>query len=266
MHPTIKIAIRAARNAGDVIYRYHNQIDTLTIENKASNDFVSEVDKQAEEVIISEIKKYFPTDSILGEEGGEIVGDENSKWIIDPLDGTTNYLHGFPQYSVSIAKMENDELIHAVVYDPFKDELFYASKGKGAYLNDKRLRVSSTNGLKDTLIGTGFPFKQPQYLDCYLATFKAIHPKVADIRRTGSAALDLAYLAAGRIDGFWEIGLEKWDIAAGVLLIKEAGGFVGDFSGRTDYLTTGNLVAGNKKVFKEILQTIHPYLCSDLKN
>jgi len=265
MHPTVNIAVRAARAAGDIILRYHNQIDQLTIENKAANDFVSEVDKAAESAIIDEIKKAFPQHSILAEESGEILGDGENQWIIDPLDGTTNYLHSFPQYAVSIALYENNVATHAVVYDPFKEELFYASNGEGAYLNDERLRVTKTHGLENTLIGTGFPFKHPQHLDCYLDTFKAIHPQVSGIRRAGSAALDLAYVAAGRMDGFWEIGLNSWDIAAGALLVKEAGGFIGDFSGRDQYLETGNVVAGNGGTFKAILKTIHPHLTPDLQ-
>lgn len=265
MHPTLNIAVKAARKAGDIILRYHNQIDLLTIQNKATNDFVSEVDKAAEDAIIDELKTAFPQHSILAEENGEILGDERFQWIIDPLDGTTNYLHGFPQYAVSIALYENNQPMHAVVYDPFKEEMFTASKGQGAYLNDQRIRVTSTQGFANTLIGTGFPFKAPQHLEAYLAMFKAIHPQVAGIRRAGSAALDLAYLAAGRMDGFWEIGLNSWDIAAGVLLIKEAGGFIGDFSGRDKYLETGNVVAGNEKVFKAILKTIHPHLNAALQ-
>lgn len=266
MHPTLNIAIKAARKAGNIILRYHNQIDTLTIENKALNDFVSEVDKMAEDAIIEEIKKAFPKHCILGEESGELLGDDKFKWIIDPLDGTTNYLHGFPQYAVSIALYENNEAIHAVVYDPFKEELFTASKGQGAYLNEQRIRTTNTKNFENTLIGTGFPFKAPQHLDAYLNMFKAIHPQVSGIRRAGSAALDLAYIAAGRMDGFWEIELNIWDIAAGALLVKEAGGYIGDFSGRDKFLTTGNVVAGNEKVFKAILKTIHPHLTKDLQN
>ncbi len=265
MHPTVNIAVRAARAAGDVILRYHNQIDLLTVENKAANDFVSEVDTAAETAIINEIKKAFPQHSILAEESGEILGEVDNQWIIDPLDGTTNYLHGFPQYAISIALYENKVATHAVVYDPFKEELFYASKGEGAYLNDERIRVTKSSGLENTLIGTGFPFRQPQHLDCYLGTFKAIHPQVSGIRRAGSAALDLAYVAAGRLDGFWEIGLSSWDMAAGALLVKEAGGFVGDFSGRSQFLETGNVVAGNSGTFKAILKTIHPHLTKDLQ-
>ena len=265
MHPTVNIAVRAARAAGDVILRYHNQVDLLTIENKTINDFVSEVDKTAEKAIINEIKKVFPKHSILAEESGQILGDSNFQWIIDPLDGTTNYLHGFPQYAVSIALLEKQVITHAVIYDPFKEELFTASKGEGAYLNNERIRVTTSIGLQDTLIGTGFPFKQPEHLDCYLKTFKAIHPHVSGIRRAGSATLDLAYLAAGRLDGFWEIGLSSWDIAAGSLLVKEAGGFIGDFSGRDQYMETGNVVAGNTDVYKELLKKIHPHLTEDLQ-
>ena len=265
MHPTINIAVRAARAAGDVILRYHNQVDLLTIENKSINDFVSEVDKTAEKAIINEIKKAFPKHSILAEESGEILGDSDFQWIIDPLDGTTNYLHGFPQYAVSIALLEKQVMTHGVIYDPFKEELFTASKGEGAYLNNERIRVTMSNGLQETLIGTGFPFKHPQHLDCYLETFKAIHPHVSGIRRAGSAALDLAYLAAGRLDGFWEIGLNSWDIAAGSLLVKEAGGFIGDFSGRDQYMETGNVVAGNADVYKALLKKIHPHLSEDLQ-
>jgi myo-inositol-1(or 4)-monophosphatase len=265
MHPTVNIAVRAARAAGDVILRYHNQVDLLTIENKSINDFVSEVDKTAEKAIINQIKKAFPKHSILAEESGEILGDSDFQWIIDPLDGTTNYLHGFPQYAVSIALLEKQVMTHGVIYDPFKEELFTASKGEGAYLNNERIRVTMSNGLQDTLIGTGFPFKHPKHLDCYLETFKAIHPHVSGIRRAGSAALDLAYLAAGRLDGCWEIGLNSWDIAAGSLLVKEAGGFIGDFSGRDQYMETGNVVAGNADVYKALLQKIHPHLTEDLQ-
>ena len=264
MDPRLNIAIRAARKAGSVISQYADHIDSLKITEKSRNDFVSEVDCAAEKEIISILKRSYPDHAILAEESGEKPGNENV-WIIDPLDGTTNYLHGFPQYAVSIALLEKGVTTHAVIYDPFKEELFTASKGEGAYLNNERIRVTISNGLKDTLIGTGFPFKHPQHLDCYIETFRAIHPHVSGIRRAGAAALDLAYLAAGRLDGFWEIGLNSWDIAAGALLVKEAGGFIGDFSGRDQYMETGNVVAGNTDVYKEILKKIHPHLSSDLQ-
>ncbi len=261
MNPTLKVAIGAARAAGNIILRHHNQIDRLTITNKDTHDFVSEVDKLAEKAIIAQIQKFFPRHSILGEESGEILGDNSKQWVIDPLDGTTNFLHGFPQYSVSIALLEDSIPTQAVVYDPFKDEMFVAGKGKGAFLNDSRMRISKTKGWESTLIGTGFPFKQPEHLDCYLATFKAVHPLTSGIRRAGSAALDLAYLAAGRLDGFWEIGLSKWDIAAGVLLVQEAGGFISDFSGGKQFLATGNVVAGNPQVYPPIFLVIFSHRC-----
>jgi len=264
MHPLLNIAIRAARNAGTIISRSVERIDTLTIDTKAQNDFVTEVDRLAEQEIIQTIRKSYPDHAILAEESGQQRGDEY-EWIIDPLDGTTNFLHGFPQFAVSIAVRHRGRLEHAVVYDPTRQELFTASRGAGAQLDDRRIRVSRRKGLEGALIGTGFPFKQQQHLDIYMATFKALFPMTAGIRRPGAAALDLAYVAAGRLDGFWEIGLQPWDMAAGTLLIQEAGGLVGDFSGNNRFLETGNLVAGNVKVFRAILQTIQPHLSAELK-
>ncbi len=264
MHPLLNIAVRAARNAGTIISRSVERIDSLTIDTKAQNDFVTEVDRLAEQEIIQTIRKSYPDHAILAEESGQQPGDEY-EWIIDPLDGTTNFLHGFPQFAVSIAVRHRGRLEHAVVYDPMRQELFTASRGAGAQLDDRRIRVSRRKGLEGALIGTGFPFKQQQHLDVYMETFKALFPMTAGIRRPGAAALDLAYVAAGRLDGFWEIGLQPWDMAAGTLLIQEAGGLVGDFSGNNRFLETGNLVAGNVKVFRTILQTIQPHLSADLK-
>lgn len=264
MHPMLNIAIRAARSAGTIIYRSMDKVDSLKITTKAANDFVSNVDQQAEQVIIETIQKAYPDHSIKAEESGELQANPNFQWIIDPLDGTTNFLHGFPQFAVSIAFKQNGRLSQAVVFNPVSQELFTASRGEGAMLNDRRLRVSTQKGLEGALLGTGFPFKDQQHLDTYLATFKALFPMTAGIRRPGSAALDLAYLAAGRIDGFWEISLNDWDMAAGALLVKEAGGLIGDFSGGNDYLETGNVVAGTPKVFKEILQKIRPHLTDNL--
>ncbi|MGD8940117.1 MAG: inositol-1-monophosphatase [Gammaproteobacteria bacterium] len=263
MQPMLNIAVRAARNAGNIIARSVDRLGQITITAKAENDFVSEVDRQAEQEIIHVIRKAYPSHSILGEETGAHEGDD-FVWIIDPLDGTTNFLHGFPQFAVSIGLKHKGRLEQAVVYDPLRQELFTASRGGGAQMNDRRIRVSKHNDLDGALLGTGFPFKQQQHLDAYLQTFKALFPMTAGIRRAGSAALDLAYVASGRLDGFWEIGLNPWDMAAGVLLIQEAGGLVSDFSGGNDFLETGNIVAANPRVFKAMLQKIRPHLTGDL--
>jgi myo-inositol-1(or 4)-monophosphatase len=267
MHPIVNIAVRAARRAGNLIANSVDQIDRLTITEKSTNDFVTEVDRQAEQAIIDVIHDAYPDHSILAEENGVIPGKRGGtefRWIIDPLDGTTNFLHGFPQFAVSIGVQQNGRLEHAVIYDPMRQELFTASRGGGAQLNDRRLRVTQRRGLEGALLGTGFPFKQQVHLDAYLATFRALFSMTAGIRRPGSAALDLAYVAAGRLDGFWEIGLNPWDMAAGVLLIQEAGGLVSDFSGGNDYLDSGNLVAASPKVFKAMLQAIRPHLTPEL--
>ncbi len=255
----LNIAVRAARSAGNIIARAADRVDSFTITLKAQNDFVSEVDHQAEQEIIKVIRKAYPNHGILAEESGAQNGDDYL-WVIDPLDGTTNFLHGFPQFSVSIALKHKGQLEQAVVYDPLRQELFTATRGAGAQLNERRLRVTKIKGLEGALLGTGFPFKQQQHLDTYLNTFRAFFPMTSGIRRAGSAALDLAYVAAGRLDGFWEIGLSEWDMAAGALLVQEAGGMVGDFSGGDEFLTTGNLVSGNPRVFKSMIETIAPHL------
>ncbi len=263
MHPMLNIAVRAARNAGNLIVRNLDRVDQLSVQTKDRNDFVSEVDRQAEEEIIGTIRKAFPDHGILAEESGARNGDEY-QWIIDPLDGTTNFLHGFPHFAVSIALRHRGRLQQAVVYDPLQQELFTASRGSGAQLNGRRIRVSNRHRLDGALLGTGFPFRSQQHLDTYLKMFRALFPQTAGIRRAGSAALDLAYLAAGRLDGFWEIGLQEWDMAAGILLIQEAGGLSGDFNGGHEYLKNGNLVSANPKLFPLILKAIRPYLNSDL--
>ena len=261
MHPMLNIAIRAARSAGNIIMRYADRVDTLSIAEKQRNDFVSEVDRMAEQEIIKVLRKAYPSHGILAEESGAREGkDDEYQWVIDPLDGTTNFLYGFPQYAVSIALRHNGRLDQGVVYDPVRQELFTASKGAGAQLNNRRVRVTSRKGLDGALLGTGFPFREQQYLDAYLGTFRALFPDTAGIRRAGSAALDLAYVACGRLDGFWEIGLSEWDMAAGALLIREAGGIVTDFAGGEDYMTSGNVVAGNPKVHSAVLQAIQPHL------
>ncbi|MFZ5593406.1 MAG: inositol-1-monophosphatase [Pseudomonadota bacterium] len=263
MQPMLNIAVRAARAAGNIIARSAERLDTLTVTSKGPHDFVSEIDRQAEQEIIKTIRKAYPSHAILAEEGGAMSGDEY-QWIIDPLDGTTNFLHGFPQFAISIALQHKGVLTQAVVYDPLKQELFTASRGDGAQLNNRRLRVTKIKGLEGALLGTGFPFRDLRFLDAYLGMFRAFISPTAGIRRAGSAALDLAYVAAGRLDGFWEIGLNPWDMAAGALLIQEAGGVVSDLAGGSDFMQTGNVVTGNPKIWEEMTKTIAPYLSSDL--
>ncbi len=273
-HPMLNIAINAAVNAGKIIVRYVGRIDELSITTKQRNDFVSEVDQQAEQEIIGTIRDAYPNHAILAEESGLTEGKQpdtsrNSadeyQWVIDPLDGTTNFLHGFPQFAVSIALKHRGRLQHGVIYDPMSQEMFTASRGDGAQLNNRRIRVSSTKNLENSLLGTGFPFRDYSNLDTYLAMFKDLITRTHGIRRPGSAALDLAWLAAGRLDGFWELGLNEWDLAAGALIIQEAGGLVGDFNGGDGYLQSGNIVAGNPKIFKALLQTLAPYR-NDIRN
>jgi myo-inositol-1(or 4)-monophosphatase len=260
MQPMLNIAFKAAREASKLILNKYDRLDTVKVLEKDNNDFVTEVDQAAEQIIIETLKESYPDHSFLGEESGELEGDPNQQWIIDPIDGTTNFIHGFPHFCISIAFKLNGKIEHGLIYDPIRQELFSASRGKGAQLNDKRIRVSQCKTLSNALIGTGFPFKQKQQFNHYLKTFEAIFPKSRGIRRSGSAALDLAYVAAGRLDGFWELSLKPWDIAAGVLLIQEAGGLVGDVHGDNTYMENGNIVVGNPKVFKQLLQTIRPSL------
>ncbi|MCZ2136604.1 MAG: inositol monophosphatase, partial [Burkholderiales bacterium] len=209
-------------------------------------------------------KEAYPDHAILAEESGASGASEHV-WIIDPLDGTTNFIHGFPQYCVSIAQQHRGVLQHAVIYDPTRNELFTASKGAGAFLNERRIRVTKRSKMNESLIGTGFPFRYFEHVDAYLGIFRDMMHKTAGVRRPGAAALDLAWVAAGRIDGFWELGLSPWDMAAGALLITEAGGLVGDLTGEPNYLDTGNIVGGNPKVFAQLLQIIAPHLNAKLK-
>ncbi|NMG48590.1 inositol monophosphatase [Azoarcus communis] len=259
MHPILNIAIKAARRAATVINRASTQIDLLTVESKSPNDFVTEVDRAAEKAIIEVLQEAYPGYGILAEESGESGADSEFVWIIDPLDGTTNFIHGFPQYAISIALAKNGVPEHGLVYDPIRNEMFTASRGGGAYLNDRRIRVSRRVRLSDALLGTGFPYRQFDNVDAYLGMFRELTQKSAGIRRPGAAALDLAYVATGRLDGFWEIGLAPWDMAAGVLMIQEAGGLVSDLAGEANYLTTGNVVAGTPKVFGQLLPIIQAY-------
>lgn len=264
MHPMLNIATRAARQAGEYIVRSFDRGKDLHISAKGQNDFVTEIDQHAEMLIVETLLKAYPDHAILAEESGQHYNSDY-QWIIDPLDGTTNFLHKHPQFCVSIALKHQDHLLLATIYDPLRQELFTAERGVGAFFNDRRIRVSGLSTLNGALIGTGFPFRIQQYLDIYIETFRALFPLVADIRRAGSAALDLAYVAMGRLDGFWEIGLKPWDMAAGALLVQEAGGFVSDFSGGDNYLVTGNVICGTPKVFKGMLQTIQPHLSTALR-
>ena len=259
MEPMLNIGVRAARAAGNIIQRNADRIHDLKISKKADNDFVTEVDRQAEQAIIETIKAAYPDHAFFGEETGAS-GDSENVWIIDPLDGTTNYLHGFPQYAISIALQQNGQLTQAVVFDPTRNELFTASRGSGALLNNQRIRVSRRRNLDGALIGTGFPFKEQERLELFLDTFRAMFPMTAGIRRPGSAALDLAYVACGRLDGFWEFGLCPWDMAAGVLLVQEAGGAVMDMTGRDDYLKCGDIIAGNSYLHLAIQKELTPAL------
>ena len=253
----MNIAIRAARTAGSVIVRQAERADTLSVDRKGLNEFVTAVDRQAEQIIIDTIRKAYPDHTILAEESGMHAGNEYV-WIIDPLDGTTNFLHGFPQYAVSIAVKHRGQIQHGIVFDPLKQELFTASRGDGAQLNDRRMRVSSHPRLHEALLGTGFPFRDNDDLDFYIQTFSALSLNSAGIRRAGAAALDLAYVAAGRLDGFWEFNLREWDIAAGALLILESGGMVSTPDGNEFYLETGDILAGNPKVFEAMRQQLSP--------
>ena len=259
MQPMVNIAVRAARQAGNLIVRAIGQIDTLNIKEKSANDYVTEVDLRAEQEIVKIIKRAYPQHGILAEEGGESTGKE-FEWIIDPLDGTTNFLHGLPQYAVSIGIKYRGRLEHAVVYNPISEEMFTASRGEGARLNDRRIRVANRTNLKGALLGTGIPFREDQDLELYLKTLQVLLPGTAGVRRPGSAALDLAYVAAGRFDGFWEFGLNAWDMAAGILLVQEAGGVVTDMQGNDKYFETGNVIAGNLKVHAEMARKIRDCL------
>lgn len=259
LHPMLNTAVKAARRAGAIINRASQNLDVLTVRSKSPNDFVSEVDRDAEAAIIDVIRKTYPDHAILAEESGGS-GHGEYEWVIDPLDGTTNFLHGMPHYAVSIALRQKGVLAHGVIYDPVRNELFTASRGAGAFLNDRRIRVSRRTQMADSLIGTGFPFREQADFDSYLAMLKAVMPKCAGIRRAGAASLDLAYVAAGRFDAFWEFGLAPWDIAAGALMVSESGGLIGDATGEAGYMDSGAVIAGTPKVFAQLLGTLAPHL------
>ncbi len=263
MHPMLNIAIKAARRAGSIINRAALDRTRLEIRSKQANDFVTQVDRAAEAAIIDIIRQAYPDHAVLGEESGALdaksIGQGKKadyRWIIDPLDGTMNYIHGLPQYCVSIGLQHRGAMEQGVIYDPAKNELFTASKGRGAFLDDRRIRVTKCANLKDALVGTGFPYRELPRLDLYCRQLREMMQSASGLRRTGSAALDLAYVAAGRLDGFWELGLAPWDVAAGALLVQEAGGLVGDLSGEADYLEGSEIAAATPKVFQQLLAAL----------
>lgn len=261
MHPMLTIAVKAARRAGGIINRGARDLDRLVVTAKGPKDFVSEIDQAAEAAIVDTLHATYPDHGILAEEGTAQGSNAASDylWIIDPLDGTTNFLHGFPQYCVSIALQHKGQITQGVIYDPVRNDLFTATRGRGAFLNDHRLRVSRRQHLKDCLVGTGFPFRDGSNLESYIGMMRAMMQQTAGLRRPGSAALDLAYVAAGYYDAFWEVGLNAWDVAAGSLLILEAGGLVGDLAGEGNYLRGGQIVAANPRIFAQMVKVLDPF-------
>jgi len=266
LHPMLNIAVKAARRAGNIINRASLDLDIIKVSAKQNKDFVTEVDRNAEAAIIETLLAAYPDHGILAEESGRTGrqaqgGTEpDFLWIIDPLDGTTNFIHGFPQYCVSIALAHKGQVTQAVIYDPTRNDLFTATRGRGAFLNERRIRVTKRSLMEEALLATGFPFKDMSSLDHYLRMFRLMTEQSAGVRRAGSSALDLAYVAAGRLDGFFEIGLSPWDIAAGSLMVTEAGGLVGDFQGNADYLYTGDVLAGTPRIFGHMVQALGKYV------
>ncbi|MBK7793496.1 MAG: inositol monophosphatase [Betaproteobacteria bacterium] len=261
MHPMLSIAVKAARRAGNIINRGARELDLLTVTTKGPKDFVSEVDRQAEGAIVETLLDAYPDHAILAEEGTAKGANPEAEnvWIIDPLDGTTNFLHGFPQYCVSIALAHRGQVTQGVIYDPVRNDLFTTSRGRGAFLNERRIRVSRRQHLRDCLIGTGFPFRDGAYLETYLRMMKTMIEQTAGLRRPGAAALDLAYVAAGFYDGFWEVGLNPWDVAAGSLLVQESGGLIGDLGGEGNFLHGGQVIAANPRIFAQMVTALAPF-------
>lgn len=271
MHPMLNTAVKAARRAGAIINRASLELERVQVTRKSGNDFVTEIDRACEKAVIEVLAQAYPDHCFLGEESGytnaageaidaPTAANTRNLWIIDPLDGTTNFIHGLPIYAVSIALMQDGQITQGVVYDPSRDELFMASKGKGAYVNDRRLRVSKQDRVEESMLGTGFPFRPDDDFELYTAMLKKFTSRMASIRRPGAAAIDLAYVAAGRFDGFFEMGLMPWDAAAGALLVTEAGGYVGNFHGNEDYLFTENIIAASPKVFAQMVSLLSPFV------
>lgn len=258
MQPMINVAVRAARSAGNIIVHHINRLDRINVEAKGENDFVSDVDRMAEDEIRASLKQAYPDHAVVGEERGG-AEDADYVWVVDPLDGTLNYLRGVPHFAVSIALKHRGALEAGVIYDPVRQELWTAKRGGGCTFEGRRMRIQPRPSIDNALLGTGFPLRLHAYHDAYLGMFGDVFRRAGDLRRSGSAALDLAYVACGRLDGFWEIGLKPWDMAAGALMIREAGGIVGDFAGGDGYLDTGNIIAGSHKLFADLVRTIAPH-------
>ena len=261
LHPMLNVAIKAARAAGAIINRAALDVESVRISQKQINDFVTEVDHASEKVIIETLLTAYPGHGILAEESGSQHGAKDSEfvWIIDPLDGTTNFIHGFPVYCVSIALSVRGKIEQAVIYDPSRNDLFTATKGRGAYLNERRIRVSKRTQLKECLVSTGFPFRPGDNFKNYLAMMGDVMQRTAGLRRPGAAALDLAYVAAGYTDGFFETGLSIWDVAAGSLLVTEAGGLIGNFTGESDFLEQKECLAGTPRIYGQLVQILGKY-------
>ena len=263
MEPMVNIALRAARKAGEIIARAADRPDLIRIDEKGRNDFVTETDRAAEKEVIYHLRKAYPDHHIIAEESGVLDGDNDDyEWVVDPLDGTTNFIHGIPHFAISIGCLYKGRLEHAVVLDPMRQEEFTASRGRGAYLNGKRIRISGRRSMEGALVGTGIPFNTPsiEHMEGYLECLTELASQSSGIRRLGTASLDLAYLAAGRLDSFWEMNLKPWDIAAGILLVKEAGGLVSDFQGGDNYMESGHIVCATPKLFKATLQAVQKNL------
>ena len=262
MHAILNIAVKAAREAATIINRYAPDVDRIDIRDKSATQKVSEVDLMANEAIISEIKKNYPDHQIISEEGTDHSGAEDAEytWIIDPLDGTNNFIHGNPYYCVSIAIKREDELQYAVIIDPSRQDIFTATRGAGAQLNDMRIRVSNTKRLNDALLSTGMPFRDPTEIKPWLRSYAAVLPRANSIVRAGASALDLAYVAAGRYDGLWQVGLKPWDISAGALMVIEAGGLISGINGKQDYLNSGEVVCGNSNIHEKLQQLVNAHM------
>lgn len=270
-HPFVNTAIEAAHKGGDLIMKYRDRVDSIPVERKARGDYASEIDKACEEVIRSELGRRYPDHEILGEELGTIggknknSGESENVWLIDPIDGTSNYLRGIPHYAISIALSVKGRVEHGVVYDPVRDELFAASRGQGTTLNNRRVRVSGRSALSTAVLGAAFPFRSRRLMPAYQGMFSSLFEQCEDVRRAGSASLDLAYVACGRLDGYWELALKPWDIAAGALLVQEAGGVVMDIAGGDNWLKSGHVIAAPFKLITPMRKAIEPHLTESLR-